>query len=273
MINYETILSTADNKLTLMKWLQKVEDALKNASLESVSVSQPTSTTMVLTFHFADGTSLTTDPLVLPTGPQGPTGATGPQGPKGDTGDTGATGATGATGPQGETGAQGPQGVSVVGVAVNATNHLIVTLSTGATIDAGIIQTGQAALYQHTLTLQAPTPSEKYIISFLSQNAQAYTFAELDTVLSLILNKWVDFIGTYHGDDNECMNGYSAFVGKIKLTSVSGRKGGYTFAGLYNNGNAYAPDSEYFSLSGMVSAQYDFSSGHILSLTDEVYAI
>lgn len=74
MINYETILSTADNKLTLMKWLQKVEDALKNASLESVTASQPTTTTLVLTFHFADGTTLDSPSIVLPRGPQGPAG-------------------------------------------------------------------------------------------------------------------------------------------------------------------------------------------------------
>lgn len=74
MINYETILSTADNKLTLMKWLQKVEDALKNASLESVTASQPTTTTLVLTFHFADGTTLESPSIVLPRGPQGPAG-------------------------------------------------------------------------------------------------------------------------------------------------------------------------------------------------------
>lgn len=74
MINYETILSTADNKLTLMKWLQKVEGALKNASLESVTASQPTTTTLVLTFHFADGTTLESPSIVLPRGPQGPAG-------------------------------------------------------------------------------------------------------------------------------------------------------------------------------------------------------
>jgi hypothetical protein len=57
-----------------MKWLQKVEGALKNASLESVTASQPTSTTLVLTFHFADGTTLESPSIVLPRGPQGPAG-------------------------------------------------------------------------------------------------------------------------------------------------------------------------------------------------------
>lgn len=74
MINYETILSTADDKLTLMKWLQKVEGALKNASLESVTASQPTTTTLVLTFHFADGTTLESPSIFLPRGPEGPAG-------------------------------------------------------------------------------------------------------------------------------------------------------------------------------------------------------
>ena len=249
MINYQTILSSFDNKLTLMQWLNKVEDALKHGSLSSVSLSQPTATTAVLTFHFADGTSLDSPALTLPQGPQGiqgiqgpqgergpqgeqgpqgekgdkgddgtsvriladatsctqvgdgyidasghlqvltnlnprtftdaglirgpqgETGATGPQGPQGPQGiqgvqgeqgptgaqgpqgETGATGATGATGPQGET---GPQGVSITNVAVTNTNHLIITLSSGSTIDAGEIQVsggGGAQLYKHVISL------------------------------------------------------------------------------------------------------------------------
>ena len=104
MINYETILSNFQDKITLMQWLKKNEEALKGASLESVSVSQPTATTAILTFNFADGTSLESPILVLPRGEQGPQGEVGPQGPQGE------TGATGPQGPQGETGATGPQG-------------------------------------------------------------------------------------------------------------------------------------------------------------------
>lgn len=83
MINYETILSTFDDKLTLMQWLQKVEEALQGAGLERVDITQVTPTTAVFKFTFADGTSLTTPSITLP------------RGPKGDTGATGATGATG----------------------------------------------------------------------------------------------------------------------------------------------------------------------------------
>ncbi len=235
MINYETILSAYDNKITLMKWLNKVQEALQNASLASVNVSQPTASTAVLTFVFADGSTLSSPTLSLPAGPQGPQGVQGPQGPqgvkgpkgdtgaqgpkgddgtsvriladadactqlgdgyidangdlqvltnldpktftnaghiqgpqgpKGDKGDTGTQGPqgiqgeTGAQGPQGiqgiqgeqgpkgdtgatgATGAQGPQGVSITNVSINASNHLIVTLSNGTTIDAGEIQGG-----------------------------------------------------------------------------------------------------------------------------------
>ena len=226
MINYQTILSSFDNKLTLMQWLNKVEDALKGGSLESVSISQPTTTTAVLTFHFADGTSLDSPSLVLPQGPQGPQGIQGVQGPQGERGPQGPQGEQGEKGddgtsvrilasaeactqlgdgyidasghlqvltnlsprtftdaglirgPQGEQGPQGPQGeqgiqgvqgaqgpqgeagangtdgsdgadgVSVTNVAVTQTNHLIVTLSNGTTIDAGEIQVSGGGGFQ-----------------------------------------------------------------------------------------------------------------------------
>lgn len=89
MINYETILSTFDDKLTLLQWLQKVEEALQGAGLERVDITQVTPTTAVFKFTFADGTSLTTPSITLPRGPKGdtgPQGQTGPQGPVGPKG-------------------------------------------------------------------------------------------------------------------------------------------------------------------------------------------
>lgn len=280
MINYETLLSSYDNKLTLMKWLNKVQDALQNASLESVSISQPTASTAVLTFVFADGSTLTSPALSLPQGPQGPQGVQGPQGPqgvrgpkgdtgaqgpkgddgtsvriladadactqlgdgyidangdlqvltsidpktftnaghiqgpqgpKGDKGDTGTQGPqgiqgeTGAQGPQGiqgiqgeqgpkgdtgatgATGAQGPQGVSITNVAINASNHLIVTLSNGTTIDAGEIQGGGGGgiqLYKHTIYLGEPTSDDFLYIILVSTTSTAYTLSDLSTIFS-----------------------------------------------------------------------------------------
>lgn len=74
MINYETILSSYDDKLTLMQWLKKVEDALKNASLSSVTISQPADNQAILTFVFADGSSIVSPTLTLPRGEKGDKG-------------------------------------------------------------------------------------------------------------------------------------------------------------------------------------------------------
>lgn len=74
MINYETILSSYDDKLTLMQWLKKVEDALKNASLSSVTIEQPADNQAILTFVFADGSSIASPVLTLPRGEKGDKG-------------------------------------------------------------------------------------------------------------------------------------------------------------------------------------------------------
>lgn len=76
------------------------------------------------------------------TGETGPAGADGQDGAKGDKGDKGDTGATGPQGPAGQNGANGQDGadgVSVTNVSINASNHLIVTLSDGTDVDAGLM--------------------------------------------------------------------------------------------------------------------------------------
>lgn len=116
MINLETVLSAFNKQGTLLKWLQKLENALKGDTLAGVTVSQPTPTQAVLTFNFSDGTNLSADPITLAAGPAGPkgdtgaTGATGPQGPAGANGKDGLPGEVGAIGPQGLRGPEGPAG-------------------------------------------------------------------------------------------------------------------------------------------------------------------
>lgn len=110
MINLQTLLSTFDEKGTLLKWLKKVEVALANASLETVQVVVVDATHIKMKFVFADGTSVESPSIDLPRGPQGVKGETGEQGPQGPTGPTGPQGATGAQGPQGIQGVQGPKG-------------------------------------------------------------------------------------------------------------------------------------------------------------------
>ncbi len=74
MININTILSTFDERGTLLKWLKTTNDALKNASLKSVEAVQPTATTLQLKFIFADDSSLLSPPITLPKGEQGDPG-------------------------------------------------------------------------------------------------------------------------------------------------------------------------------------------------------
>ena len=145
MINYETILSNYDDKLTLMQWLKKVEEALADASLSSVTISQPTETTAVLNFQFADGTSVSSPSLNLPRGLQGE---------------------------QGEQGEQGAQGVGVSNVTINSNSHLIVTLTNGVEIDAGYINSQAAIVVDAALSSTSENPVQNKVIYTALQGKQ-----------------------------------------------------------------------------------------------------
>ena len=200
MINYETILSTFDDKLTLMQWLQKVEEALEGAGLERVDITQVTPTTAVFKFTFADGTSVTTPSITLPRGPKGDTGATGATGATGNgiasitkTGTSGlidtytilyTNGSTDTftvtNGAQGEAGADGADGVGVSNVAIASTGALMVTLTNGSDVNAGqvyeilnlsgtsgTLTTAQLALIKHENTL-IHISGKDYHLQFIS---------------------------------------------------------------------------------------------------------
>lgn len=68
MLNYETLLSSYDDRLTLMQWLKKVEDALKDASAVSFDVVNYGNATLAFKIDFADGTSIESDKFVLQQG-------------------------------------------------------------------------------------------------------------------------------------------------------------------------------------------------------------
>lgn len=59
MINWETILSSFDDKPTLMQWLKIVEKALQNAALESVTAKTAPNNAVAFEFKFADGSTVT----------------------------------------------------------------------------------------------------------------------------------------------------------------------------------------------------------------------
>lgn len=72
MIN--TIISSFDEEGTLLKWLKKVEDAFKNASLKTVEIVTIDDTSYQLKFVFADDTFLLSPTIRCAQGPQGPAG-------------------------------------------------------------------------------------------------------------------------------------------------------------------------------------------------------
>lgn len=85
MILKDTILSAFNDRGTLLKWLKKVETALRDSTLTDISIDQISETQVKFKFTFENGEFVESPVLTLP------------RGPKGDKGDTGATGATGAT--------------------------------------------------------------------------------------------------------------------------------------------------------------------------------
>lgn len=77
MINWKSILSSYDDKPTLLQWLKMVKKALDESVLETVTLEQPTETTAVLSFNFTDGTSIKAPAITLPRGVQGAKGDKG----------------------------------------------------------------------------------------------------------------------------------------------------------------------------------------------------
>ena len=89
MISWESILSVFNTKGTLLKWLQKLEKALKDGVLLSVTVNTVSAGVITLTFNFADGTTITTPQSNLPEGERGPQGVPGADGADGTDGTDG----------------------------------------------------------------------------------------------------------------------------------------------------------------------------------------
>lgn len=61
MINWQSILSSFDDKPTLLEWLKKVQKALNESALTSVTVTQEKAdrvNTITLSFNFQDGTKI-----------------------------------------------------------------------------------------------------------------------------------------------------------------------------------------------------------------------
>lgn len=160
MILKETILSAFDDRGTLLKWLKKVESALKDAVLTDFSVVQVSETEIKLKLTFEGGDSIDSPVLTLPRGEKGEQGEQGEQG-KAASIRIGAV-ATGSPNtlanvtnsgtpedavlnfviPQGEQGEQGEQGSAGVGfgdadeISINDGNINIIAGDNGVNIEA-----------------------------------------------------------------------------------------------------------------------------------------
>ena len=132
MLNYETLLSSYDDKLTLLQWLKKVEEALKNASAVSFKVNKRGDATLTFSVVFEDGSELETSPIILQQGESVQAAAirnghlilTLTNGDELDAGNLGA----------------------VSGFSINEAQHLIVAYQNGTTQDLGAIFTGDVTL-------------------------------------------------------------------------------------------------------------------------------
>ena len=76
MINKETILSYANDNLTLLEWLKKTNEALKAGVIKGFEYVSETETTGHLKLIFEDNSSIETNTITLPKGPKGDAGAT-----------------------------------------------------------------------------------------------------------------------------------------------------------------------------------------------------
>lgn len=66
MINDNTIISSFNDRPTLLEWLKKVEDALKTDTATGVSVENPYVNSYIFKITFADGSTIASEPVKFP---------------------------------------------------------------------------------------------------------------------------------------------------------------------------------------------------------------
>lgn len=88
MIKWETIVSTADEKTTLLQWLKMVEKAINDGALTGISVQQADAEHATITFNF-EGDPAQAFTITLPAGPPGAQGEPGTDGAAGADGTDG----------------------------------------------------------------------------------------------------------------------------------------------------------------------------------------
>ena len=66
MINDNTIISSFNDRPTLLEWLKKVEEAIKTDTAKSISVDNPDTNVYIIKITFADGSVMQTEPVKFP---------------------------------------------------------------------------------------------------------------------------------------------------------------------------------------------------------------
>ena len=66
MINDNTIISSFNDRPTLLEWLKKVEEALKSDTATGVSVDNPSINSYIFKITFADGKTIASDTIQFP---------------------------------------------------------------------------------------------------------------------------------------------------------------------------------------------------------------
>lgn len=92
MINWQSILSSFDDKPTLLEWLKKVQKALNESALTTVTVSQEKTgrvNSITLSFNFQDGTKIVAPAFTVQDGKDGKDGKPGKDGKDGRPGKDG----------------------------------------------------------------------------------------------------------------------------------------------------------------------------------------
>ena len=201
MINWKSILSTFDDKPTLLQWLKLVEKALQESVLETVTVNDTGNNTISFTFTFADGTSLTTPTTHIDT-------VKGEKGDKGDKGDTGVS-ITGVDEVSDEI--VGGQTLTTLRIHFsNGTNNEVVVYA----------ENGKAELFKHTIEFT------KRNIKFSLITTRETSFTDFETLYNYIASRGYFYgCGEYKEESNKYLIFYVSASSQIIFVTYSHTQG------------------------------------------------
>jgi len=172
MLNYETLLSSYDDKLTLLQWLKKIEAALKDASAVSFKVNKKGDATLTFSIVFEDGSELESGEIVL------------------------------------------QQGESVQSAAI-VNGHLILTLTNGDQLDAGVLFSGNVNIAGNMIVSGNISSDGKISAPNIEQTAPTWAAS-----FNFISASGLEITNIY----NRCevINNVLYLIANIKIKNISG---------------------------------------------------